>query len=64
MVICPGDPVVITDAAGQEHPAVAVSPVYRGRDMPLVAVQFGDSDPIPWPAESVRAAQEPLGGAR
>lgn len=54
--ISAGDRVLVTDAAGREHAAVAVSPMYRGRDMPLVAIQFADAVPMPWPAEFVRLA--------
>lgn len=52
-MIHPGQ-VMITDAEGKEHPAVATTGVVRGRDFPVVWVGIGDHLPVPWPAESVR----------
>jgi hypothetical protein len=61
ITISPGQAVVITDAAGQEHPSEALSDVEsEGHSFPIVWVQRpladGGTEPTPWPADSVRPA--------
>lgn len=58
--IAPGTPVIITDAYGTEHRAIATSGITRShaRGFPIVWVtgdHFHDDNPVPWPAEDVRA---------
>lgn len=58
--IAPGIPVIITDAYGTEHPAIATSGITKShaRGFPIVWVigdLFRDDNPVPWPAEDVRA---------
>ena len=58
--IAPGTHVIITDAYGTEHPAIATSGITKShpRGFPIVWVTgdlFRDDNPVPWPAEDVRA---------
>lgn len=56
-----GSRVVVTDADGVEHDAVALSSVEgrnQGHSFPVIWVAFGDWDRVPWPVESVRLADK------
>ncbi len=52
------DAVLVTDADGNEHPAVALSSVETaGHNFPVIWVRFADGQyppGVPWPVESVR----------
>ena len=56
--ITPGTEVVLTDAEGREHRAVALSGVEPGRTFPVVWVDLGRPWPtsrgLPWPADALR----------
>lgn len=61
--ITPGMKVIITAADGTEHEVEALSAVEnKGHAFPLVWVNrplvSGDFEPMPWPAESVRAVAD------
>lgn len=61
--IHPHSKVIITDADGEEHAVEALSGVERkGHAFPIVWVnrplRSGDFEPIPWPAENVRVADD------
>jgi hypothetical protein len=54
-----GDHLVVTDAEGVEHRALALSSIESaGHNFPVVWVTFDDRQcgRVPWPAESVRIA--------
>lgn len=66
-----GDQVVVTDAAGKEHPRRAVTGVVRGHDFLVVWVCKEDRWPtepsleagaIPWPADAVHRPTALPGG--
>jgi hypothetical protein len=61
MNIAAGDMVVVVDAAGNEHTVRALSGIEtEGHTFPVVWIarplKSGDTDRVPWPAESVKPA--------
>ena len=59
LILNPGDPIVITDANGEDHPTQALSGVeVEGHNFPVVWVSRplsgGGADRAPWPAAAVR----------
>ncbi len=56
-----GARVLVTDANGVEHDAVALSSIEgraQGHSFPVIWVAFADWERAPWPVESVRLAAE------
>jgi hypothetical protein len=53
--ITPGAKILITDAFGDEHPALALSlPESDGHSFPVVWVKTETEERVPWPLEAVR----------
>jgi len=53
--IAPGANLLIRDAFGEEHPALALSsPERAGHSFPVVWVKTETEERVPWPLEAVR----------
>lgn len=56
-----GTPVVVTDANGEEHDAVALSSVeVKGHSFPIIWIMLAghEDSRMPWPVESVREKEQ------